>query len=339
MKYPEENYARDLHNQLSSIFKPVMPGTAVSITGRGVHWDVTAEFGSRLCKIHCFDVRGPEYLISFQQSSQEVAMGRTPSNEDAIAAVTAWLEGKELSDLHARFQFVDGQKRALENIRARVFAHCPELQQALVAEMQHKACDLYELWFRAGDRSCRIYYYGKNEFPDAIFNWDECPNFSFKTGDLRQLALVLSRWLSARVMPSDLCKEFPWIELRKVAEFYEQGRGIEGEFVESWDNIERFYAEMNFPLAEEIRQLVSEMRRCGYDHNLRAGQSMYTLIVSRSRRHGLRKGQPHISFQFRQEGMDVQTEIQGAETVSIPRIGLTKEIEDRLNRLAAETVT
>ncbi len=266
-------------------------------------------------------------------------MGRTPSNERAIAAITAWLEGMELSGLHASFQFVDGQKRALENIRAEVFAHCPEFEQSAVAELKHQLCDLYELWFRAGDRSCLVYYYGENESPDAIFNWDECPNFSFKAGDLRQLALVLRRWLSAHVMPSHLRKEFPWIEMRKVAEFYEQGRGIEGEFVESWDRIERFYAEMNFPPAQEIRQLVSEMRRRGYDHTLRAGQSLYTLILSRSRRHGLREGQPHISFQFRKEGMDVLTETRGSETVSIPRIGLTREVEDRLNALAAEAIT
>ncbi len=64
--------------------------------------------------------------------------------------------------------------------------------------------------------------------------------------------------------------------------------------IETTSNV--FTTEMNFPPAQQIRQLVPEMRRSGYDHTLRAGQSMYALIVFRSRRHGLRKGHPHISF-------------------------------------------
>jgi hypothetical protein len=28
--------------------------------------------------------------------------------------------------------------------------------------------------------------------------------------------------------------------------YYEKGGGIEGEFAESWDNIEKFYLKMNF---------------------------------------------------------------------------------------------
>lgn len=144
MKFIEESYGRDFYEQLSQVSTAKGP-VKVVMSGAGVHWDVTAEIGSRICIAHCFDVQGPEYLISFQQADQAAAMGRTSSNADAIAAIVVWLEGKELSGLHARFSFVDGQKRALENIRAEVFRHCPELQRCGFAELSHKACDLYDL--------------------------------------------------------------------------------------------------------------------------------------------------------------------------------------------------
>lgn len=122
--------------------------------------------------------------------------------------------------------------------------------------------------------------------------------------------------------------------MAKAASCYEEGRGVEGEFVESWDRIEKFYAEMNFPPAEEIRSLIKAMREKGYDRTLRAGQSMYTLMLSRSRRHGLRQGQPHIAFQFRADGTSIcPHEMDGAE-ISISSLVLTDAIEAQLQRLA-----
>jgi hypothetical protein len=62
-------------------------------------------------------------------------------------------------------------------------------------------------------------------------------------------------------MPSNLKDEFPSIELGKVARYYEEGRGVEGEFIESWDRIEKFYEDMNFAPAEAIRTLIATMRK------------------------------------------------------------------------------
>src|SRR3989442_5954341 len=121
-----------------------------------------------------------------------------------------------------------------------MLAFCPELQHT-TRELRHQVCDLYELWFREKDRSCRISYYGKNALPDSIFYGDECRIYCIQTGDFRQLAIILKRWLCERAAPSALQKEFPWIEPGKVARYYEEGRGVEGEFIESWDRIEQFY--------------------------------------------------------------------------------------------------
>ena len=158
--------------------------------------------------------------------------------------------------------------------------------------------------------------------------------FALRTGDFDLLAKLLTRWICGRVMPSELQKEFPSIEMGKVAHYYEQGRGIEGEFVESWDHIERFYDKMNFPPAEAIRNLIKAMRAKGYDHTLRAGQSLYTLILSRSRRHGLKEGQPNIAFRFSEEGMKMCPQnLSGAE-MTIAGFVLNEAIEAQLHELA-----
>ncbi len=73
---------------------------------------------------------------------------------------------------------------------------------------------------------------------------------------------------------------------------------IEQEFVSSWERIEMFYTRDNFVHKEETLEMISEMRQCGYDKRLRAGQGMYNLILSRSKQHGLRIEQPHIVFNF-----------------------------------------
>lgn len=337
MKFIEESHARELHRDLRNAFANAMPEIIVALKGAGVHWDCTVKRGERECCIHCFDVKGPEYLTSFDQQKGPRATGRTSSKSETIAAANLWIEGCDVSQLYGRFQFVDQQKRSLSSIESMVVAVCPELNR-VTRELKHQVCDLYELWFQEKERSCRISYYGKNLNPDAVFHWDESRIFAVQTGDFNQLAPILKRWLCDHVIPSELQKEYPSLEMGKVARYYEEGRSIEGEFIESWDRIERFYEEMNVPPAEAIRTLVKTMREKGYDRTLRAGQSLYTLILARSRRHGLRDGQPNIAFQFSAKGMNVcPKNLVGAE-VAVSDFVLTDAVELQLQKLAAVTI-
>src|SRR6266851_9835805 len=92
---------------------------------------------------------------------------------------------------------------------------------------------------------------------------------------------------------------------------------IEEAFMASWDRIERFYVRTFFwrtPLADidpsEVKTLadsteyksryeklkprlglIAEMRKQGYDRQLRAGSSLSSLVLSRSREFGLRPDQ------------------------------------------------
>jgi hypothetical protein len=141
-------------------------------------------------------------------------------------------------------------------------------------------------------------------------------------------------------MPSAMGREFPWLHLSPVATYYEEGRPVEGEFIVSWEEVEQSYAGLDWPPRGPVLALVAAIRRAGYDRTLRAGRSLWDLVVSRSRRHGLRRGQPCIAFCFRPDGggMEVHVNLGGRERHSFPAIALTPQVEALLGRLAAEAI-
>lgn len=340
MKYEEEIYARDLHGALTQELVTLVPGTVVSIEGGGVHWNCDARQGERFCSVSCFNVQGkPEYLIRFDHDAQTQAWGRASQKTEAMSAMIRWLQGQELQLLYEQFEFIDRQKRALRAIEAQVIKCCPELTQSATSNLRDLSCDLYELWFHAKDRSCQISYYGKNYLPDFAFHWDESYLFQVQTGQVGQMALVIKRWLCNHIMPSDLEKEFPWIDTGQLAKYYEKGQGIEGEFILSWDSIERFYGKIvNASFGSEVLEMIAQMRKKGYDKTLRAGQSLYSFIVSRSRRHGLRTNQPRIVFDFHGNAMDVYIKIDEEEKLSFPKIEYTSQIDVLVKRLEAKGI-
>jgi hypothetical protein len=185
-----------------------------------------------------------------------------------------------------------------------------------------------------------VYHISGNrpEFPDLIFHWDESQLFQVQTGQLKQVALLLKRWLCDYVMPSDLESEFSWIDIGQLARHYEEGRGVEGEFLLSWDSVKRFYSRMvNAPFSPQVLEMIAKMRE-KYGKTLRAGQSLYSLVISRSRRHGLRMDQPRIIFQFDNDRMDVLINFDGETKLSFPKIELTTEIDTLLKQLEAREI-
>jgi hypothetical protein len=288
--------------------------------------------------VACFDDRGPEYLVAFQRNERSDATGRTVSRAEVVAAVADWLDGHGVEDLHQRFAFVDRRKRALATIEAETVTCCPELGRLASSEIRQVCGDLYDLWFKTQDRSCRISYYARNQFPDAEFHWDECELLRIQMGDTTRLAVMLKRWLCDQAMPSAMAAEFPEAESHPPARYYEEGRPAEGEFITSWDAIERFYEDALFPCAGPVLGMIARIRQAGYDKTLRAGQSLWLLVVSRSRRHGLREGQPSITFAFTGNGMDVYNDVDGQERLSFPRIEFTPQVNDLLNRLSTKHI-
>jgi hypothetical protein len=90
----------------------------------------------------------------------------------------------------------------------------------------------------------------------------------------------------------------------------ESDDSIEGEFIQSWDRIEQFFDSVlePGPWKDQVLQFISQLRHAGYDRKLRAGQSLFALVVSRSRRHGLRLDQPCVCFWLHDGVMDMQEE-------------------------------
>jgi hypothetical protein len=234
MKYEEEIQAGDLYNVLTQQFADSSPETKISIEGAGVHWTCTAVRGERRCSISSLF---PEYSVSFDHQNQTQAMGRTLLKKDAVSAMSDWLQGHNLSELYAAFEFVDRHKRFLEKFWDDVVKTHPELEQCATIRLDKKYGEFHYLWFIAQDRSCRVYFYGQNQFPAYGFYWDECHLFELLAEDTIPLSLILKRWLCDYAMPSELEQEFSWLDTGKLAEYYEEGRGVEGEFTLSWDSI------------------------------------------------------------------------------------------------------
>lgn len=333
---PEEQHARDLHRALSSALA-ADPAALATVTGGGVQWKCAATRGDRACMVCCFDARGPEYLAAFDAADNTEAWGRTSSREDTAAAAKRWLAGAGVADLHAAFAFVDREKRALVGLADAVVRSRPALRAAAV-EVRHQMCDMNELCVTSSDRACEVSYYGKNPTPDASFQWDGCELFRFRVDDPMSFGAVLERWLIDRAMPSAMSASFPWLRLDAVARYYEEGRPVEGEFLASWDGIERFYRGLDWPFAGAVHALVADIRRAGYDRVLRAGQSLWSLVVSRSRRHGLRADQPSIAFEFGKAGMNLYVNIGDVERCPVPVIALTPDVEALLRRLVSVAI-
>jgi len=73
-------------------------------------------------------------------------------------------------------------------------------------------------------------------------------------------------------------------------------RGDQTPFEISWDNVEAFFEALSVQL-EWIRPLsglITELRSAGFDSQLRAGQSLNKLGLSRSREDALRPEQSHL---------------------------------------------
>lgn len=333
----QEIYAHDLHRELTRRFARTVPETSLSVTGAGVNWRCTAQRGNLVCQIACYGIHGPEYYTSFEREAEKIATARIPSRDQTIAAVADWLDGSDLPSLYERYRFIDRDKRALTFIRDTVLATAPELKASASVQLKHEIADIYNLRLTADDRTCTISFYGKNELPDAKFYWDKCPLFGYRPDDNSQLAAVLKRWLCDHAQPSTMRLEFPWLEIGKLADYYENGKPVEGEFIQSWDGIEEFYRQGSFEFSGVVLAMIEDMREAGYDQRLRAGQSLSSLGLSRSRRHGLRANQPCIWFGFEREVMYVDADFVGVRLKEHP-IVLDSEVRRLLDLLVAVEV-
>jgi hypothetical protein len=329
-QYQEEIQAQALYRSLVEQFAQTTPKTVVTISGDGVHWSCQARRANRICSVSCFS---SEYCISFIGAPEREPCGRTEQASLVGASVEAWLDGQSVSELYQSFAFIDQHNRFLEQFWHTAVQHHPELQHVTIS-LEHLSSDFYALWFRGKQRACKLFFYGKEPFPRCEFSWDDTLLFERHADDTLPMFLLIKRWVYDEALPSRLVQEYDGLDVGPLAPYYEAGNGIEGEFILSWDDIVEFYQGLRrFPQTDAVLAMIAQMREMGFDRTLRAGQSMTRCILSRSRRHGLRRHQPHIRFDFSEDGMDVIARVPDERTMRFPTIQYTPEIGTLLTAL------
>jgi hypothetical protein len=327
MAYPEEDYARELE----ALLRNSVPQCAVSLTGVGVHWNVNvANQSSRQCSIDCFDVRGAQYYIKLITDGSDSAVGRTFVLSETIDVVRQWFANAALDALYSRFDFLDKEKRILLSMELNAIQRFQELR-----ECSHElggSGDSYALSFSHVDRDCEIHCY-KSEVR-LEFYWGACHLFMVRCSEISDPLLLLKRWVYDRAALSEVEREYPGVSTGKISSFYEQGRGVEGELICSWDWIAAYFKEQ-CP-SPEVQSFIQSMRELGYDKVLRAGQSLWWLLLSRSRRHGMDPGQPFIAFCFSNKGtMTVEVRIDKPVIIEGLPIRFDERIKEILEQLAS----
>ncbi len=298
--YPEEIYANKLHERLQKETFVSDLNAKVTISGAGVHWHCVVSKNDVLSEIHCFDegVYGPQYLTFFKSKGQTNAVLRTNSIEETVSSVSTWLYYSDIEILYQRHPSVDYSKRSLKNLHEIIVNFDPILAKETEHKLVSSGDDFCELSFLHENRHCIVSAADHFENHLVSFQEYEVQICSFREKASETIAQALKFWLVERFSPSMFGRKFESLVFSEVAIYYEIGRPIIGEFIQSWSTTERFFLNNRSLESAQAYVLLNKIRKAGYDRTLRAGQSLMTLILSRSRRHGLQKGQPCIYLDF-----------------------------------------
>lgn len=194
------------------------------------------------------------------------------------------------------------------------------------------------------DRGCRIYpYHFSSEIPKYEFEWDDCPLFKISSTDIKKQAEMIKSWVLSKTMPSEIQIQFPEIKLNKLAKYYEEGEGVKGEFIESWDVLENSCIQsLSNKYYEEIKdelKLVKEMRNFNLDESLRIGSQLSVLILSRSRRQGIDEVKPQIRVVFLGNNkMRVYTNLKNSNKGVVSEVKYKGYLEEIIKELLKEEI-
>lgn len=249
---------------------------------------------------------------------------------EIVDALLTWLEGCSLAELYLAHPLVDRRKRALLAIQAKVHEHCPVLDNAFGSRLQHKHGDIYHLLFADREREAKVLFYGKEVLPRLTLTWG---GSSMGRGNLEpaRIPAVLRAWFHERATPTEIGRRHSMIEISTAAVHHERGQPIEGDFIASWDRIEDFYGHRNAP--RHALAFVRALRAEGFDTTLRAGQSLWSFVLSRARRHGLARDDPSVMVDFGREWIRVRPRHLAGFELDAPGPLPNAEIIELLRRL------
>jgi hypothetical protein len=155
---------------------------------------------------------------------------------------------------------------------------------------------------------------------------------------------MVLKWVCENRLPPAMRADFPWLSIGRLADFYERGNPVEGDFLESWDEVERWLRKTRpaFPQHDAVLRLLDALRKASYLCRLRDGIDRgMGLLLSRSRRSGLspRKTCVRFSFGGQQGLMDVSTNLEEVEERRGVPIALSREWVAAVKRLSEFPVT
>jgi hypothetical protein len=255
-----------------------------------------------------------------------------------ISSSEEWINNEQIQELYKKYEFIDWYKRKIQAIEEQLINHQSDLKGTEKRLISTWGSGLYDYEITHKNRSCRLSGYGKTEPISFEIEWDNCKLFEIKQNDLSLLADVLKKWLIDEIEPTKLENEYDWIEVGQLAKYYENGEGLKGEFIESWNSIEKFYERINENFTPKVLNLVRELREKGFDKKLRAGQSLYTFMLSRSKNHGLTQDQNFIAVTFRIDKDEMIVTGKENNELLVSKVKISDELEKLFENLAKEEI-
>ncbi len=303
--------ARDDGNEFWEVIQTAKPNVQIEFDGKNEGYSprrYTLTFNQRKCtvqRIATFWQDKYSFRVEFCFNNQIQATDHTFLGNTTTNAIIDWLSESTLQELYRKYEFVDRHKRALETILQTV----PELARYANIASNEKVYMLIEdtsgafNQFSSINRIVDIQTLGNDPPVNIDFYWDGCRIFCIATEDNYLLAHAIKAWICENAPPSKLIANFPFFTTNTIAEYYELGKGIEGEFINSWDQMETYFSDPQSILnySEKAARFIRMLRAKGYDHYFRAGQVVTSFRLSRSRRHGLRNDQPYIALDFQSD--------------------------------------
>ncbi|WP_372365663.1 hypothetical protein [Candidatus Uabimicrobium sp. HlEnr_7] len=229
----------------------------------------------------------------------------------------------------------NSQQDTLKQIDHYVRQHIPTIHSRLQYEKNECYLQLY-----LQNQLCKIFFYNREKEPYAGFYVDDNLLFDVQLSDKELLVKVLKRWICDCASPSQMQADFPWLHTATLTDYYERNQSVESLFMESWNSLGQFCHEKYVRSkcnTDLLQAMINNMREAGFDRLLRAGTTLLSMGLSRSRRHGLREGQACIWFEFCNSTMNVHAHFAKTILKQHPII-FTPNIEQLLVKLTEYNV-
>lgn len=340
--FEQEKIAKSLYSELSNYLSEKRLLIKSELEGAGVHWNCICESENARVSIYSCDLsylrdnkgNSEEFIVSYFLEDSEISCGRSYNRKKVIESVENWVLKKSKSELYTNFSFVDKGLRTIKKLEENWLIKYPNLGNSNRVIDNHGS-GIIRFEINNSNRACSFTTTGENKELSISFSIDECILFESAAKN-DEIAEVLNRFLIEKENLSSLSKEFNWIISNDLVKAYEKGNGIEGEFIDSWNSITRFYEEIDGDYINDVLSFISDLRSKGFDKTLRAGQSLYTFILSKSRRHGLIENQKYLAFSFQKNKMIIRNNKN--EEVSFDKIELNSEVESLLNTINQQSI-